>query len=87
MMLERRLWLIVKPWLQEEQFGLHPSHGTLDMFYTLSGLLKGLLKLSQPVKTFFQVLDKAFDGVPHGNLWVNAPGVWSLGAPLQGTTL
>ena len=39
--LERRLWPIVEPQIQEEQCGFHPGRGTVDQLFTLARLLEG----------------------------------------------
>ena len=35
-MLEKKVWLLVEPRIQGEQFGFCPSHGTLNWLYTLT---------------------------------------------------
>ncbi|KAK3508064.1 hypothetical protein QTP70_012241 [Hemibagrus guttatus] len=50
-LLERRVRSLVKPWIQEEQCGFCPSHGTLDQLYTLHRVLEGSWEFAQPVKS------------------------------------
>lgn len=33
--LEKRLWLIIKPQALEEQCGFHPGHGMVEQLFTL----------------------------------------------------
>ncbi|KAK3525266.1 hypothetical protein QTP86_024908, partial [Hemibagrus guttatus] len=67
--LERRVRLLVKPRIQEEQCGFCPSHGTLDQLYTLHRVLEGSWEFAQPVHMCFVDLEKAFDRVLRGILW------------------
>ncbi|KAI3372478.1 hypothetical protein L3Q82_022972 [Scortum barcoo] len=55
---------IVIPWIQEEQCGFRPRHGTLDQLYTLHRVLEGLWEFAQPVHMFFVDLEKAFEPCP-----------------------
>ncbi|KAI3362616.1 hypothetical protein L3Q82_001619 [Scortum barcoo] len=61
--LERRIQLIVKPLIQEEQCGFHPARGTLDQLYTLHRVLEGLWEFAQPVHMCFVLC------VHRGILW------------------
>ncbi|KAI3360255.1 hypothetical protein L3Q82_014564, partial [Scortum barcoo] len=45
--LERRIWPIVDPQIQEEQCGFRPGRGTLDQLYTLHRVLEGLWEFAQ----------------------------------------
>lgn len=38
--LERRVRALVELRIQEKQYGFHPGCGTLDQFFTLSGILE-----------------------------------------------
>ena len=67
--MERRIRLIVKPRIQEEQCGFHPGCRTLDQLYTLRRVLRNSWGFAQPVHMCFVDLEKAFDCVPHGILW------------------
>ncbi|KAK3527908.1 hypothetical protein QTP86_011240 [Hemibagrus guttatus] len=67
--LERRVRLLVEPWIQEEQCSFRPSRGTLDQLYTLHRVLEGSWEFAQPVHMCFVDLEKAFDCVRHGILW------------------
>ncbi|KAK3543929.1 hypothetical protein QTP70_031842 [Hemibagrus guttatus] len=67
--LERRVRPLVKTWIQEEQCGFRPSHGTLDQLYTLHRVLEGSWEFAQPVHMCFVDLEKAFNRVPCGILW------------------
>uniref|UniRef100_A0A8C1ILG2 Reverse transcriptase domain-containing protein n=1 Tax=Cyprinus carpio TaxID=7962 RepID=A0A8C1ILG2_CYPCA len=68
-LLERRIRLIVEPWIQEEQCSFRSGHGTLDQLYTLAGMLEASWEFTQPIQTCFVDLEKAVDRVPHGILW------------------
>jgi len=57
--LERRLWPIVEPQLQEEQCGFRPGRGTVDQLFTLVGLLGGSWEFAHPVYMYFVDLEKA----------------------------
>ncbi|KAK3561338.1 hypothetical protein QTP86_030637 [Hemibagrus guttatus] len=67
--LERRVRPLVKPQIQEEQCGFHPSCGTVDQLYTLHRVLEGSWEFAQPVHMCFEDLEKAFDHVPRSILW------------------
>ena len=72
-MLERRVQLLVEPWIQEEQCGFCPGRGTLDQQYTLVRVLKGAWEFAQSVRMCFVDLEKAYvrvsQGVLRGVLW------------------
>ena len=67
--LERRIWPIVKPRIQEEPCGFRPACGTLDPLYILCRVLEGSWDFAQPVHMCFAALEKAFGHVPCGILW------------------
>ncbi|XP_028272713.1 uncharacterized protein LOC114443008 [Parambassis ranga] len=67
--LERRIWPIVDPRIQEEQWGFRPGCAILDQLYTLRRVLEGSWEFAQPVHIWFVDLEKAFDRVPQGILW------------------
>ena len=67
--LERRIWLLVEPQIQDEQCGFCPGHGTLDQLYTLAGILEGALEFAQPVHICLLDPEKAYDRVPQSVLW------------------
>ncbi len=39
--LERRVWLIVEPQIEEQQSGFHPDCGITDQLLTLAMILEG----------------------------------------------
>lgn len=47
--LERRIWSIVEPRIEEEQHGFCPGRGTLDQLFTLVTVLEGAWEFAQPV--------------------------------------
>lgn len=47
--LERRIWPIVEPRIEEEQHGFCPGRGTLDQLFTLVTVLEGAWEFAQPV--------------------------------------
>ncbi len=55
--LERRVWPIVEPQIQEEQCGFRPGHGTVDQLFTLTRVLEGAWELAQPVYMCFVDLE------------------------------
>ena len=65
--LERRVWLIVESWIEEEQCGFRPGHGTTDQLFTLAGVLEGAWEY--PVHMCFVDLKKAYDWVSREVLW------------------
>ena len=67
--LERKLWPIVEPQIQEEQCGFHPGHGRVHQLFTLARILEGSWELAHPVYMCFVDLEKAYDCVPWGTLW------------------
>ncbi|KAK3543704.1 hypothetical protein QTP70_027204 [Hemibagrus guttatus] len=79
--LERRVRLLVKPQIQEEQCGFRPSRGTLDQLYILHRVLEGSWEFAQPVYMCLVDLKKAFDRVPRGILW---EVLWEISRRSQG---
>lgn len=67
--LERRVRALVELRIQEKQYGFHPGCGTLDQFFTLSGILEDAWEFVQTVYMCFVDLEKTFDHVPRGVLW------------------
>lgn len=67
--LERRVRALVELRIQEKQYGFHPGWGTLDQFFTLSGILEDAWEFVQTVYMCFVDLEKTFDHVPRGVLW------------------
>ena len=67
--LERRLLLIVKPRVQEEQSGLRPGRGAVDQIFTLADLLRGSREFGHTVYMCIVDLEKAYDSVPREILW------------------
>uniref|UniRef100_A0A8P4KHH4 Reverse transcriptase domain-containing protein n=1 Tax=Dicentrarchus labrax TaxID=13489 RepID=A0A8P4KHH4_DICLA len=61
--LERRVWLIVEPLIEEEQCGFCPGHGTTDQLFPLAGLLKGAWDYAHPVYMCFVDLENEYDRV------------------------
>lgn len=53
----------------------HPSHGTLDQFFTLSRILEGAFKFAQPVYMYFVDCIQPF---PSEYSVGGASGVWSV---------
>ena len=72
-LLERRVWLLVEPWIQEEQCGFHPGCETLDQLYTVARILEWAWEFAVTVYMFFVDLEKAYDCASQNVL---APGVW-----------
>ena len=83
--LERRVWLQVEPWIQEEQSGFRSGSRTLNQLYTLVTVLEGAWEFAQPVPMCFVDLEKAYDSGPQGVLGGDAPEVWSRGPLLRAT--
>jgi len=67
--LERRLQLIVKPQIQEEQSGFRPGRGTVDQLLTLARILEGSWEFAHPVYMCFVDFKRAYNHVPWGTLW------------------
>ncbi len=82
--LERRIWPIVEPRIQEEQCGFRSGRGTLDQLYTLSRVLEGSWEFAQPIHMCFVDLEKAFNCVPRGDPVEGTPGVWGPGSFAKG---
>jgi hypothetical protein len=68
--LKRRIRPIVEPRILEEQCGFRPGRRTLDQLNTLSRVLEGSWEFAQPIHMCFVDLEKAFDCVPRGVLWM-----------------
>ena len=73
--LEKRLWPIVEPQIQEEQCGFHPGRGPVDQLFTLAGLLAGAWEFAHPVYMCFVDLEKSL-----GESCGGTAGVWGTGA-------
>ena len=67
--LERRVWLIVKPRNEEEQCGFRSGRGKTDQIFTLARILEGAWEYAHPVYMCFVDLEKAYDRVPWEILW------------------
>ncbi|TWW74387.1 hypothetical protein D4764_14G0003900 [Takifugu flavidus] len=67
--LEKRIRLIVKPLIEEEQCGFCPGRGTTDQLFILAGVLEGSWEFAQPVHMCFVDLEKAYDRVTRSILW------------------
>lgn len=48
-------------WIQEEQWGFHPGHGTIDQPFTLEVLLICLLDFAKPIYMCFVDLQKPYE--------------------------
>lgn len=59
--LERMLWLIVKPWIQELLFVFCPGGGMVDELFTFSCLLWGAWEFAVPVYMCLVNLEKAYE--------------------------
>lgn len=75
--LERRVWLIVKPQIEEERCGFCPGCGTTEQLFSLARILEGAWEYAHPVHMCFVDLEKAYDWVPRERLWEVL--VWSMG--------
>lgn len=51
--LEKRVWLIVEPQIEEDQCGFHPGRQTVDIVFILFKVLEGAWECDQPVHMGF----------------------------------
>lgn len=65
---ERKLWRIVEPLIQEEQYAFRPGCGTLYNLCTLSCLLGKAPKFTHSVDMNFADLERAYDRDSRGPL-------------------
>ncbi len=83
MVLERRVHLIVKPRVEEEQCGFHPRPGTTDQLFTLTRILEGALEFVQTLYICLVDLEKTNDRAPWGILWEVLQEYRVRGSPLR----
>ncbi len=62
--LEKRIWLLVKPGIEEQQCRFCPDRETTNQLFTLTRTLEEAWEFVQPVYTCFVDLKKAYDRVP-----------------------
>lgn len=67
--LKRIVWLTVKPLIEEELYSFCPSCRTTDQLFTLAPILEAAWEYSYPCYICFVDLEKAYDQVPHDDLW------------------
>ena len=63
------MWLLVEPWIREEQCGFRPGRGTMDQLYTHMRVLEGAWEFAQPADMCLFYLRRAHDHALQGVLW------------------